>query len=66
MPWQQGERDLHNSSKNHLQRIVIFFIATMALDSAEGGKQISITSNKKTSILLRERTQAQFSNSPIL
>jgi hypothetical protein len=43
MPWQHDEHDLHNSSKNNLQRIVIFFIAMMALDSKEGGKRIAST-----------------------
>jgi hypothetical protein len=67
MPWHHGELDLQKSTKNNLQWIVIFFIATMALDSKEAENRFQAQSNKKKKpILFREETQAQFSNSPIL
>jgi hypothetical protein len=60
-----GERDLHNISKNNLQRIVIFLSLRLLLTAQKAENRFQAQSNKKKSILFRERTEAQFSNSPI-
>jgi hypothetical protein len=60
-----GEHDLHNGSKNNLQRIVIFLSLRLLLTAQKAENRFQAQSNKKKSILFREGTQAQFSNSPI-
>jgi hypothetical protein len=42
-----GERDLHNSSKNNLQRIVIFLSLRLLLTAQKAENRFQAQSNKK-------------------